>query len=69
MLCKNVFLRHFSIMVQRLFDDQNFIVLFNLFSMFEKSLKYAKDLFTCFVDLKRCMIAFATLEISAREWR
>ena len=31
MLCKNVFLLHFSIMLRRLFDDQNFIVLFNFF--------------------------------------
>ena len=50
MLCKNVFLLPLSIMLRRLFDYQNFIVLLNFFSMFEKSWEYAKKIFTCFFN-------------------
>ena len=38
--------------VKRWFDDQDFIVVFYFFSIFEKSWKYEKDFFACFVDLK-----------------
>ena len=41
-----------------------------LCSIFEKSWKYGKDLFTCFVDPEKVfIIAFLTLEGSAGEWR
>ena len=40
-------------MLRRLLDDRNFIVLFNFFSMFEKSRKYAKYLCTYLVDLQK----------------
>ena len=53
MLRKNVFLLHFSIMLRRWFYEQDFIVVLNFFSMFEKSWKYGKDLFACFVDLAK----------------
>ena len=58
-------------MSRRWFDDQNLIVVFNFFfSMFEQSWKYGKDLFACFVDLKKFnMIAFLSLEGSEEEWR
>ena len=49
-------------------DDQDFIVVLNFFSMFEKSWKYGKDLFACFVNFEKYyMIAFITLEGSAGE--
>ena len=51
MLCKKFL--HFSIIVRRWFDDQDFIVVFNFFSIFEKSWKYGKDFFACFVDLEK----------------
>ena len=53
MLCKMFFLLHFSIMFGRWFDDQDFIVVFNFFSIFEKCWKYGKDLFVCFVDIEK----------------
>ena len=57
-------------MLRRGFDDQDFIVVFNFFSTFKKSWKYGKDLFACFVNLKKYnMIAFPTLEGSAGEQR
>ena len=35
------------------FCDQDFIVVFNFFSMLEKYRKYRKDFFECFVDLEK----------------
>ena len=46
-----MFFLHFSVMIRRWFNDQDLIVMFNFFSMLEKSWKYGKDLFACFVDL------------------
>ena len=47
---KMFFLLHFSIMLRRWFDDQDFVLVFNFFLMLEKSWKYGKHLFACFVD-------------------
>ena len=41
--------------VKALFNDQDFVVAFNFFSMFEKSWKCGKDLFACFVDLEKVL--------------
>ena len=51
---KMFFLVHFSVMLWRWFDDQDFIVVFNFFfPMFEKSWKFGKDIFDGFVDLEK----------------
>ena len=57
-------------MLRRLFDDQDFIAVFNFFSMFEKSWKYGKDfLHALSISKKYNMIAFISLEGSKQEWR
>ena len=57
-------------MLRHWFDDQDFIVVFNFFSMFEKSWKYGKDLFhALLISEKYNIIAFLPLEHSAGEWR
>ena len=48
-----MFCLHFSVMLRHLFDDQNFTVCSINFSMFKKSWKYGKDLFTCFVEFEK----------------
>ena len=67
-----MFFFHFLIMLRRWFNDQDFIVVFNFFSVLEKSWKYGIDLFACFVDLEKVaynMTAFLSLEGSEEEWR
>ena len=57
-------------MLRRWFNDQDFIVVYKFFSMYEKSWKSDEDLFACFVDLKKYnMIAFLSLEGSEEELR
>ena len=64
-----MFFLHFLIMLRRWFDDQDFIVVFNFFLMFEKTWKYDKDLSACFVDLGKvkynCLSIFGGSE---EEW-
>ena len=58
-------------MLRRWFDDPDFIVVFNFFSMFEKSWKCGKDLLAHALSIskKYNMIAFLSLEGSREEWR
>ena len=61
MLCKNVFRLHFSIMLRHWFDDQDFIVVFNFFSMLENSWKYGLQPLS--ISKKYIIIAFSTFGV------